>query len=452
VAENTMAEAVTEKLFMKTSFALSIVKFSGLLFAMDIIFTGSGAWSGAIGIPVRKICFGILCVISSLYWISEKKHSGDTIAAIFFVIFFVIFWGLLIPSITNVAVENSILDIQSIIGVIFFPAIGSMVVSKCNWDSAKKIIFSMLILLAALHIVFWIIGTYDNELGLQIAILLKLILEPLRYDEETTILIGYLDNQYRVFWGSSVCLLAGFYMSTQIGSKFFSTKKLFLMMLFVFAFFTTFTRGFLLAATLMLTVMACARFGLYKIKFGLVEFAGLGFMLFFITIPIIIFSDPSILAVIGLDRDVSDNLRAEQVQPLLAGFFSNFIFGKGFGAAVEVIRSDNSPWLYELSILALFMKCGIMGIANIILIFVLLIKSEVKKITSKALKIQLLDLYALLFAVVFASNTNPYLFNFTGLGILLFIYIEFRFALRQYGIREWNLANHLAPSRSLNPT
>lgn len=73
-------------------------------------------------------------------------------------------------------------------------------------------------------------------------------------------------------------------------------------------------------------------------------------------------SDPSVLAWIGVGRDVSDDIRSEQVFSLLRTFERHFIMGTGFGASADEIRSESVPWSYEMSILALCMKIGLVGI------------------------------------------------------------------------------------------
>lgn len=402
---------------------------------LDIMFTGSGAWSYILGISVRKISFIILCASSFFIWIETNRVKKIEIYAIYFIVLFLFVWVFYIPQIKNIPLRNSIFDSQSLFGLIFLPAIGSTVIYTNCWREFKKLIYFSCVLLAIIHIVLGLVEMAFPEFGPKIVELARLILEPMNLEDDasTSVYIGYVDEKFRVFWGSTVLLLIGYYFL--IKSVFSLDKKKIIQIFFLFgaALYFTQTRGLLIGISVMLVLMLLNHYFLYKIIFNLYTLLFLGSILTLITIPIILFSDPSFLASIGLGRDISDDLRFDQVKPLLEAFFDNFIWGKGFGASVDLIRSEEMPWSYELSILALYMKCGIFGIFSLILCFVLYGKTEAIDNISSNVRIKLFDLYALLFALIFASNTNPYLFNLIGFAMLLFIYIEYRYILVSAG-------------------
>jgi hypothetical protein len=55
--------------------------------------------------------------------------------------------------------------------------------------------------------------------------------------------------------------------------------------------------------------------------------------------------------------------RAEQFTSLMEGWLRSPIFGNGLGASASVVRSDEQPWAYELSYMALLFQTGVVGLA-----------------------------------------------------------------------------------------
>ncbi|MEQ1484579.1 hypothetical protein [Methyloglobulus sp.] len=401
---------------MEKSLDIYLFKISGLIFMLDIMFTGSGVWSDVLGLSVRKICFFALSFSSLSIWIRKKRVKKKECYAILGILFFLLLWVFFIPQIKNMSLNNSILDAQSLFGLIFLPAIASSVIYGNYWQAFKGKIYFSSVLLAIIHIVFGLMEMLYPEFGSKITVLTRLILEPMNTDGKTSVYIGYVGDMFRVIWGSSVLLLMGYYFLIKTVSN--PAKKIFVFMLFCVAIYFTQSRGLLISVIVMYALMLLNHYLLYRIKFNLFTLFFLGSALVLITIPVIVLSDPDFLSSIGLDRDISDDLRSDQVRPLLVAFFDNLFWGNGFGASVDVVRSETMPWSYELSILALYMKCGIVGILFLIVCFVLFCLTEAIPYVVSNVRVKLYDLYALLFALIFASNTNPYLFNLIGYAIL----------------------------------
>jgi hypothetical protein len=412
---------------MEKSLDIYLFKISGLIFMLDIMFTGSGMWSDVLGFSVRKICFFALCCSSLFIWIRKKRAKKKECYAILGVVFFLFLWVFFIPQIKNMSLDNSILDSQSLFGLIFLPAIASSAIYSNHWQAFKGKIYFSSVLLASIHIVLGLMEILYPEFGSKITMLTRLILEPMNTDGKTSVYIGYVGDMFRVIWGSSVLLLMGYYFLINTARN--PAKKVFVFMLFCAAIYFTQSRGLLISVVVMYTLMLSNHYLLYRIKFNLFTLFFLGSVLVLITVPVILLSDPDFLSSTGLGRDISDDLRSDQVRPLLVAFFDNLFWGNGFGASVDVVRSETMPWSYELSILALYMKCGIVGILFLIFCFVLFCLTGAIPYVASNVRVKLYDLYALLFALIFASNTNPYLFNLIGYAMILFIYIEYRYIL-----------------------
>jgi hypothetical protein len=108
-----------------------------------------------------------------------------------------------------------------------------------------------------------------------------------------------------------------------------------------------------------------------------------------------------------------DNARIDQYYSLLDGFAHNFIFGSGAGGGVSVIRSVDSPWVYELTYMQLLFNNGIVGtsfIFSFLLYYIyILLKNnkDIQKIDSNFNA----KFTGVLF-LLFGSISNPYLGSF----------------------------------------
>lgn len=108
-----------------------------------------------------------------------------------------------------------------------------------------------------------------------------------------------------------------------------------------------------------------------------------------------------------------DNVRIEQFSSLLDGFMQNFIFGSGAGGRVSVVRSDDLPWLYELTYMQLLFNNGIIGILFIFSFFMYYIFTLLKN--KKEINISDINFNAKFTGVLFlllGAISNPYLGSF----------------------------------------
>lgn len=64
---------------MEKSLDIYLFKISGLIFMLDIMFTGSGMWSDVLGLSVRKICFFALSFSSLFIWIRKKESIKKSV-------------------------------------------------------------------------------------------------------------------------------------------------------------------------------------------------------------------------------------------------------------------------------------------------------------------------------------------------------------------------------------
>lgn len=112
--------------------------------------------------------------------------------------------------------------------------------------------------------------------------------------------------------------------------------------------------------------------------------------------------------------------RTSQAGSLFSGFLSNPFFGSGVGGTTDVIRSEDSPWVYELTYNQILFNFGLIGSTFLILVFAIeLIKIKAKSSRrSIEYSIHHKSLFNGLLFLMFGAATNPYLGSFDFLLLL----------------------------------
>lgn len=121
--------------------------------------------------------------------------------------------------------------------------------------------------------------------------------------------------------------------------------------------------------------------------------------------------------------DNESNLeRVYQFHSLMRGIYDNPIFGQGAGAAADYIRSNEMPWAYELSYVAIIFQYGLIGFVVYAVGVVFLcwhLISAVKKKGRSSFEFYCLSAFI---AFMIANATNPYIFEFDSMWILFIPY------------------------------
>lgn len=141
----------------------------------------------------------------------------------------------------------------------------------------------------------------------------------------------------------------------------------------------------------------------------------------------------SVIAFLGLDpvalaeqfvsgfqgQEASSGARFFQAASLWGAFTESPLIGHGFGSTVDVVRSHDTPWAYELSYLALLMNVGLVGflIYSIAILWVVLKGVELSRKNAEFAKL-FLPLIAALCAFLIMNATNPYLGKFDYLWVI----------------------------------
>ena len=116
----------------------------------------------------------------------------------------------------------------------------------------------------------------------------------------------------------------------------------------------------------------------------------------------------------------SNQIKLEQVKHLTKKWLKSPILGWGYGSYVEgYLRSETSPFSYEMVLFALLMKIGLLGLSIWLAFFVSQIVTQVKYRINNNNKFLTWAFLAISIAV--CVQTNPLLICFTGMSIILLI-------------------------------
>lgn len=118
-------------------------------------------------------------------------------------------------------------------------------------------------------------------------------------------------------------------------------------------------------------------------------------------------------------HEASSAARFEQATALWRAFENSPLVGLGLGASVDVVRSHDMPWAYELSYLALLMNVGLVGFF-IYAGAVLWVALKGIQLSRKNVEFAMLfvPLNAALCAFLIMNATNPYLAKFDYLWVI----------------------------------
>ena len=115
--------------------------------------------------------------------------------------------------------------------------------------------------------------------------------------------------------------------------------------------------------------------------------------------------------------------RALQTDVLLKKWSSSKLFGYGYGAyAEDCIRNDQFPFMYESLLAALLMKLGLVGLLGWGVFVVALVIFAVKALWKQPVAFWCWLGVALAYAM--AVQTNPFLFTFAGISLMLYLLLQ----------------------------
>lgn len=172
-------------------------------------------------------------------------------------------------------------------------------------------------------------------------------------------------------------------------------------------------------AFLQLSILRLKTSRLVRLGFS-ISVLGLSILVYFLPILEVNFftlSDQFFSAFQG--EEVSSAVRFEQASALWAAFAASPLVGNGLGATVEVVRSEDMPWAYELWFLALLMNVGLPGfmIYTAATMWVLITGARLARI-DREFATQFIPLVSAMVIFLLMTATNPYLAKFDYLWVI----------------------------------
>lgn len=404
-----------------------------LFFILDIFFLGSGQNYAVLGLSTRKLLFALFCIFSAItYLLSGNSKPVPTLRSIVGLVSFILVWVVIIPLYFHGNIYYSITDASPLLAIGIFLITDDFARRDGIWVKIKTAVFYLLLVLVSLHILVYSISFLSPQLLEVTEGFLRLLWEPQDATVELFVFLTRLDNGVlRVYFGSSFLLFLGLYFAVERHSspiRNCAIFRIFLALSVVFALWVTNTRSLLLSVVVFAFCLPLFKRAIKRIQANFLSVALLIVAPFFLSFMLIPSFDPQLLAHFGIAREGSDDLRADQFWPLFDAFLSSPLLGQGFGASAALIRSEEAPFSYELSILALFMKIGIVGLLFAVSILANSLNFLMPKKGNTFPK-AIAPLYALYFSYIFSCFFNPYMFGFFGTFFLLFILYESSFLI-----------------------
>ena len=354
-----------------------------------------------------------LCLLISLI-----VRGNISIKIILLLLFFCIgiIYFIVVASLHNVNISQTINEIMPY----FVPLISCLILglyTKDECDELMKKAIWILFLFAVMHLVVSVSSLWTNKLY-----------SLFYYFYNDWSRLDYINPSdgtlpfMRVQVGYSIVLLLLLYLLLDEYLINKNKKKLFYIVFTILAILTMQSRAFILFIMLIYPL-----YRLYLIVFKVFNSYKSRIIIFILTLlsPSLLISiilNVDILGSMGLSRAGSDDLRLLQFNSLINSFSNNPLFGYGLGNHSNIIRSESTPWIYELNNIAIFSKIGIIGT---ILLFLFIFSFSIFLVRN--IKIKDLKRYSLLFSFLFlyilSSNSNPYLANICGGTTLMMCFV-----------------------------
>ncbi len=401
------------------------------LYFVEVVLGGPGQWSKSfLGVDLRFVFFGLICAVLFAGILKLKLYKSSDVIALFLGLFAFAFWLWILPSFYQTKSVFSLADGVPIFSIFTVTFLFKLYLVDSGYDryyifrNVSGFVFLLSIFIAIAHIILYFILVSSESFGDILIVSIKLVLDS---SGAGSIYIGPMpDGSIRIFWITSLFLFYGLYRSVIYIRLKLSISSILLFSIFVVSIFITQTRSMILAIPFALL----SAFVLYiAVKYLALKNISLAvavtFLLILITFIQLLLMSTNVIFLLGLSRDVSDHIRDSQASLLLEKWFENFFIGFGFGASAGDVRSDESPFSYELSILALYMKIGVVGMSLAGLYFLYLLNAYLRINRKSSVRAYEFSAFAaLLVGYFFIFNTNPYLSNSVGVAICILLTIE----------------------------
>jgi hypothetical protein len=399
---------------------VNILKVILAFFLGELVLGGPGFWSIGTGITLRKMLFSASVILLYGYSIFKIRLNVYTRDLIIFacILLSLIIWMVCVPLLNGESLGYAFDEASSIfIYVLYFPLLQLFRSNLINWEQVKSYFINLVLCVAVCQIVLWIIGTIDIDQGVvNRYLLIAFFNTSILSENEQSIFVGPMpDGFYRVMWISTLYMIPAFFFI--LANK--RMKKIYKYLacsILIFAIFISYTRSIWLGIILGSIYLVTQQANIPKtvIVCGLIMLSINVFLMSSVINLSSIIPERMIMS-----QDAGTLERLYQVPWLIDKWLQHFFIGTGFGGFADYVRIPDAPYNYEFTALALLMKLGIIGITLWIGCIVYFIRKTWGLAVKNNQDRQLAFTLASLIAFVIAGMTNPYIFNFVGMAILV---------------------------------
>lgn len=443
-----------------------------LLFLVEVIFGEAGRWMEVGGLSIRQVLF-VLAVLGLYGYAAlhrRRLEFGRMDAAVLLFVGVNVVWGFLVPGFHEQSLGLAFADFGAVfVLLLYFPLAALVRAGVLSWERLKVLFLGGVVLLALLQVTVWTLATlFPGMMYGTRGFLMQMY-------GVSEIYVGPMpDGFFRVMTVTALFLLPAFFLAAHaLATGRRPLPAAALLLLVGGGLVVSYTRTFWLAVVLGLVLVVAGLFLRPRRKGENARLPALAGKLGRELSPLMVFvaafmlvgavdagqdlasgdggsgEDPASevsasgdgdpgeapasgsfvsaeRAVSTLDAgDRSVTIKLQQVPPLIGEWRTAPVFGQGFGAsAEEFTRSEETPFSYEIMAPALLMKLGVVGsllwLAPLLYFLVDGLRSARAASTADRGRFAVAGLVCFALAV----QSNPLLFNFVGMALLLFYLLE----------------------------
>ena len=403
------------------------------MFLLELILGGPGQWAAVGGMSVRYwLLFGTAVSLSALATMYRPwRLRPDEVFLFFAITISLLVWVALLPLLRWTPIGWAAADGDALLLLyLYFPLAHLVRREVIAWRGAVLWLIGASMVVAVSHLVLFALGSFGGRtVGFGAAVLMGDLMN------SSSIYVGYVGSFYRVMWISSLFVLFAFFLAMRDVQR--PLVRRVLLLTLGGALVVTYTRGFWLGVALGVLLFQLGSLLSSFRRIGdrlelptlrrrhLVNVAVIIGLLALAAVVTEFQVVERLLVTFDAEQDVSVAVRNTQVQRLLESWSRAPLAGTGFGSYVRGFPgAADAPFSYELTGPLLLMKTGVLGLALGLAVGALFLWRAHRAARKRGNPRWLHGWMAAALAIGIAFQTNPYLLNFVGMTILLFLMID----------------------------
>ena len=412
----------------QSSISTKILPVLFAIWAVDLIFFGSGRFLSIFGVQLRKITFSLFCLFTIFDAVfARRRYSPRVLLTITLLLLFFGVWVIVIPVVADGDVRYAVSDAMPLMSVVVY-----LILPKdfllFGWPRIRPLILGLILSVAVVHIMIFVLALLDISAAERIGDLLKLWMEAQSGGRATSVfLVPQPSGILRVYFGMSNLMFLGLYAGLKRTDRERWMTGLACILIVALAFMTTLTRSLVMGCITSIIVYVLTRNYFCrprKVTFSRM-FLAVGVPVlcsFFLSFTIIY----DIAARFDIGRITSDEIRGPELLGLALKFLDSPVVGGGFGATSFFVPDPTAPYSYDFTMVALAMKLGVLGFTLAIMIAAAVLTAFKERTLSSKVR----PIYAVFAGYLVSCFYNPYIMSSFGTFFLLILLFEYAGTMR----------------------